>query len=121
MVTEEENLRVLDLLTESPRARIEALGKSASVRLKDMRIVLNSKNVVGVGISEKIADGKVTKKLALTFYVDRKLPLRALRADKAVPPTVPDALTGTKAIPTDVIAIGCLRPDKNHLVTRNPV
>jgi hypothetical protein len=64
--------------------------------------------------------------LALTFYVDRKLPLSKMKAHVAVPPTVPEAISGPMAIPTDVVPIGKMRLEavkdlKNPLVTRKPI
>lgn len=110
---------VLDLLTKAPQSAIESLQVGASTHAKSMRRILGMKNVVAVGISEKITKGKPTGKLALTFYVERKVPLRKLRANSLIPPTVPEALSGPQAIPTDVVVLGKIRPELN--VTRNPV
>lgn len=119
MATEKAIEHVLDLLTKAPPAKIEALSEGGSTHAKSMRRVIATKNVVAVGISEKIAKGKPTGKLALTFYVERKVSLRKLRADLLIPPTVPETLSGPEAIPTDVIVLGKIRPEVN--VTRNPV
>lgn len=85
----------------------------------NLRRIVDSKNVVAVGISEKESDGKLTGQLALTFYVEKKMPLNKLRADQAVPPTLPETLSGPRAITTDVKVIG--RPGPELYVTRNPV
>lgn len=119
MASEKKIEKVLDLLTKAPKAQIEALGAAASPHARAMRRVVDSKNVVAVGISEKISKRKPTGKLALTFYVQRKISLKKLRAEMAVPPTVPEALSGPEAIPTDVIVIGKLIPEVNAI--RNPV
>jgi hypothetical protein len=71
-----------------------------------MRRVVDTNNVIGVGITEKITEGKPTGTLAIAFYVNEKKPLSKMRADGAVPPTMPEAISGPQAIPTDVIAIG---------------
>jgi len=119
MATEAKIKRVLDLLTLAPPATVEALRAGASTQAKSMRRIVGTKNVVAVGISEKVTGKKKTGKLALTFYVEKKISLKKLRADMLIPPTVPESLSGPEAIPTDVIVIGKLRPEINK--TRNPV
>lgn len=119
MASETAIKRVLDLLTIASQPKIEALGLEAVDHAKSMRKIVGTKNVVAVGISEKIKKGKSTGKLALTFYVEKKVPLSKLKASMAVPPTVPEALSGEEAIPTDVVVIGKLMPEEN--ITRHPV
>src|SRR5215216_737741 len=99
MASEKALLRALDLMTAAPRTetRSFALGESAHVR--NLRRVVDSENVVAVGISEKESGGVLTGRLALTFYVARKIPLSELRADEAVPPALPAALGGPQLIP----------------------
>ena len=112
MASEVAIRRVLDLLTKAPKSQLEALG-AARDHARSMRRIVDGKNVVAVGMSEKISKKKPTGKLALTFYVRRKISLKKLKADLAVPPTVPEALSGPEAIPTDVIVLGELRPEVN--------
>jgi hypothetical protein len=119
MASEQAIEHVLDLLTKAPPAVVESLPVGASAQARSMRRVIASTNVVGVGISEKITKKKHTGKLALTFYVQKKVSLKKLRAEMAVPPTVPESLSGPEAIPCDVVAIGKIRPEAR--VTRNPV
>lgn len=119
MATEAAIKRVLDLLTLAPLSRVEALSFGASGGVRSMRRVIADRNVIGVGISEKISDHTPTGKLALTFYVERKVALRSITADLAVPPTVPEALSGPEAIACDVIAIGKIRPEPN--IRRTPI
>jgi hypothetical protein len=122
MASEQSLLRALDLLTIAPQAEIESLSRGVRAHTKVMRRVVDTKNVVAVGISEKVSDGERTGKLALTFYVDRKLPLSKMKADVAVPPALPEAIGGEEAIPTDVVAVGQPRLEvkdlKNPLVNR---
>jgi hypothetical protein len=119
MASEKNLLRVLDLLTKAPAAKVETLRAGTRSHVKSIRRVIQSTNVVAVGISEKITKRKSTGKLALTFYVERKISPSKLRANMALPPTVPEAVSGPEAIPTDVVVIGRLRPEVNK--TRNPV
>ena len=110
---------VLDLLTKAPTSEVESLGTEARADTRMMRRIIGTKNIVAVGISEKQTGRKSTGILALTFYVQKKVPLKKLRADLAVPPTVPEALSRRQAIPTDVVVLGKIRPEAN--VIRNPV
>ena len=109
-------LRVLNLLT---KASPESVADTKRDPLLQLRQVLDSENIVGVGISEKISKKKPTGKLALTFYVERKIDTKKLRGHQVVPPAVPEALSGREAVPTDVIELGRLRPEAN--ATRKPV
>lgn len=129
MASEKAIARVLDLCTTAPKAKIESLaagkkrfgmkaGKKRfgmKAQARSMRRIVRTSNVVAMGISEKITKGKRTGKLALTFYVERKISPKKLFADEAVPPTVPEALSGPQAIPTDVIVLGKMRPEVNAI------
>ena len=110
---------VLDLLTKAPPSELESLGTEARAGTRMMRRIIGTRNIVAVGISEKRTGSKSTGELALTFYVQKKVPLKKLRADLAVPPTVPEALSGPQAIPTDVIVLGKIKPEEN--IIRKPV
>ena len=77
-----------------------------------MRRIVQTDNVVGIGISEKVSGGKATGIIALTFYVERKKSKAKLSAAEMVPPEVP-ATAMNPTIITDVKAIGRLRPQLN--------
>jgi hypothetical protein len=119
MASEKSLLRALDLLTIAPHGAYEALSMDGADHTQNLRRIVDSKNVVAVGISEKESYGKPTGKLALTFYVEKKVPLNKLRADEAVPPALPEVISGPQAITTDVKVIGRPRPELH--VVRNPV
>ena len=125
MASEKALIQVLDLLTTAPQGDLESLSRGARAHTNNMRRVVDARNVVAVGISEKTTQGVQTGTLALTFYVDRKLPLSKLKASVAVPPAVPEAVGGPQAIPTDVVPIGKMRLEvkdlKNPLATRKPL
>ena len=121
MASEQSIKAVLDLLTTAPATHVESLGFSAKSRTKDLRSIIEQKNIVAVGISEKISGEKKTGKLALTFYVAKKIPLSKLKGNEVIPPTVPESISGSKAIPTDVVVIGKLKPEVSANVTRNPL
>jgi len=119
MASEATIVRCLDLLTKAPPSQIESLRAGGADHARSLRRIVDSKNVVAVGISEKISKKKPTGKLAVTFYVEKKIPMKKLRADRMIPPTVPETLSGPEAVPTDVVAIGRLRLEVNAI--RSPV
>lgn len=119
MASEKNIKRVLDLLTTAPTFRIRSLSAPARSHTRSIREIMNFKNVVGVGISEKISQRRHTGKIGLTFYVEKKMPLKNLKGDQVIPPTVSEGLSGRVAISTDVVEIGKIRPQLN--VTRKDV
>lgn len=123
MATEKAIEKVLDLLTTAPNAQIESLNVSSRSHARNMRNVIGFDNVVAVGISEKVSNNVPTGKLALTFYVEKKMPLTDLTGDKLVPPTIPESLSGWQAIPTDVVEIGKLKleTDSEALIIKDPL
>jgi hypothetical protein len=119
MASEKKIRDVLDLLTTTPTFEIESLAADTRTHAKHLRKIVHSSNIVALGISEKVSKEKPTGKLALTFYVEKKVSLKKLMADEAIPPTVPEALSGPNAIPTDVVRLGKIRPEVN--ASRNPI
>lgn len=113
MASESEIKRVLDLLTIAPRGRVESLGVKARGHTESLRGVTRSDNIVALGISEKISNNQGTGELALTFYVEEKIPLSELREDMAIPSMIPNALARNDGVLTDVVVIGKLRPEIN--------
>ena len=122
MATEKKIKQVLDVLTNPVVNKAETLEPSAKGHISKLRqLILQQDNIVAVGISEKVSNGKKLNKLALTFYVEKKIHLQELRADQAIPPTIPEAISGAQAIPTDVVVIGRIFPEASPLVTHHPV
>lgn len=115
MASEKKIRQVLDLLTTPSSFQIESLSDAAKPHTKGFHKIINSSNIVAVGISEKISGEKQTGYLALTFYVEKKVPLSKLMADEAIPPTLPIVLSGKNAIPTDVVELGKIKPEVNAL------
>jgi hypothetical protein len=60
-----------------------------------------STNVVGVGIGPKIRKGKQTKTMSIRFYVEKKVPLKAVPKSDLLP-------TKVNGVPTDVVETGRL-------------
>ncbi|HKQ03768.1 MAG TPA: hypothetical protein VJ464_01450 [Blastocatellia bacterium] len=125
MVSEKTLVRALDLLTVAPKGEVESLRAGGPGHVKEIRRVIDSKNIVAVGISEKVSAGRPTGNLAITFYVERKIAKNKLKGDEVIPPALPEVISGPQAIPTDVIVIG--RPQlevqdlASPLVKRTPI
>jgi hypothetical protein len=120
MATEQKIKTVLDLLTIAPVSHVESLGFSARSRTSDLKNIIDQKNIVAVGISEKVSGNEKTGKLALTFYVEKKIPLNRLKGNEVIPPTIPESISGAAAIPTDVVVTGKLRLEGVNK-TRSPL
>jgi hypothetical protein len=117
MAASEKKIRqVLKILTST---ELQTLAKEQWSPMQDLRAILSSPNVVGVGITKKRTKEKATGPLALTFYVREKVSKNDLTAADFVPPALPEALSGPRVIPTDVVELGDIHPQAN--VTRNPV
>ena len=61
-----------------------------------------ARNVIGVGIAEKLVDGKATGVLAVKFYVKRKFPKDAIPSGAVLPKRI-------DGLPTDVEEAGSFR------------
>ncbi len=111
MATEKKILEVLNALTKKSQGSTEALMPGSTAHRDNLKKIMASDNVLAIGISEKISKKKKTGKLALTFYVEKKIPLTELRGSEVIPPTVPESMTGGVAVNTDVKVIGKLIPE----------
>ncbi|HEY5838250.1 MAG TPA: hypothetical protein VIT19_04380 [Pyrinomonadaceae bacterium] len=127
-LAEESLERVLNLFTKTPRpapkriafrkrgggfASAPSQGRAESVSASPMRKIVATDNCVAMGISEKVSEGKRSGTLAITFYVERKLPKGKLSPEHRIPAEVPEALSRGESILTDVKEIGRLRPELN--------
>src|SRR3989338_8989999 len=81
---------------QSP-AKISRVLKRSEARL------LEKRNVVGIGIGEKIKDGKRTGRTCLKVYVEKKVAKEKLSKQDLVPPIIAE-------VETDVVEVGKLRP-----------
>lgn len=113
MASGKKILKVLDTLTLMAQNSIESLDAASETPKNEIKSIIESKNVLAVGISEKISKKKKTGKLALIFYVEKKIALNKLKKSQLIPKTIPRSLTGGSAVQTDVIAIGKLQPEIN--------
>jgi hypothetical protein len=108
MVSEKRILRTLDLITT---ASLSSLGAAKREAVRQMRQILGGRNLVGIGVSEKISSARgPTGKLALVFYVKQKRDARKLKGHEMVPPAVPEILSRGRPILTDVVELGKIKP-----------
>ncbi|HAF10696.1 MAG TPA: hypothetical protein DCK98_11535 [Chloroflexi bacterium] len=116
MSSERVALRALNLITQADTSeiRLEAVGP-----VDDLRSILGSKNVVGIGIAEKVSKRGSAGKLAVTFYVERKKSKKNLKADDFIPPVLHPELTGGEPVLTDVVQLGKIGPEVNAV--NNPI
>ena len=75
---------------------------SKILKLSEAKL-LKKPNVVGVGIGEKIKDGKRTGRTCLKVYVEKKVAKEKLSKQDLVPPIIAE-------VETDVVEVGKLRP-----------
>ena len=79
------------LSAAAPRAELTALAASTAHR----------HNVVGVGVGPKIRAGKETRRASVRFYVEKKVPLKAIPKAQRLPKQI-------NGVPTDVVETGRL-------------
>jgi hypothetical protein len=106
METPKNLLRALDMVTTTAEPSPQLLGAARAAHAQRMRTIFDDPNVIGVGISEKIAERRPTGELSLCFYVEKKVSKRRLTAAKLIPPVV--AVPDGQAVFTDVKQIGKL-------------
>lgn len=88
------------------KAKISKVLKQSETKL------LKKSHVVGVGIGEKIRDGKRTGRMSLKVYVERKTAKEKLAKSDLVPSLISE-------IETDVVEVGKIRPlASNRMRTR---
>ena len=117
METPKNLLRALDMVTTTAEPSPQLLGAARAAHAQRMRTIFDDPNVIGVGISEKIAERRPTGELSLCFYVEKKVSKRRLTAAKLIPPVV--AVPDGQAVFTDVKQIGKLLPQAN--VRKSPI
>lgn len=81
----------------------QTTAKISKVLKRSESQLLKKSNVVGVGIGEKIKDGKRTGRTCLKVYVEKKIAKERLSKQDLVPPMISE-------VETDVVEVGKLRP-----------
>ncbi len=111
--TPRELLDALNLVTRPSAPQPEMLGGGPTGRararhVERVRDIFEDKNIVAVGISEKLTEGRKTGVLSLCFYVEKKVPKSRIKVGTLVPPVMASA--DGAAVLTDIKPIGRLRP-----------
>ena len=116
--TPQDLLDALDLITaeKTPTAALETLH---ATHIKRVREAFDDPNIVGVGVSKKVTEGKELAALAVCFYVVKKLPAKRIAPRYLVPPVI--ANRNGRATYTDVKAIGRIVPQVRPLVKESPI
>ena len=117
METPKNLLRALDIMTRDAQPQAEALGVAAATHFERTRRIFDDRNIIGIGISEKITEKKAVGELGLCFYVEKKLSKRKLDTSKMIPPVI--ALPDGSAAFTDVKETGRIVPQVNK--RRSPI
>src|ERR1700730_17770418 len=106
--TPQHFLDALEMVTARKAPSAKSLGTAESLHVNRVRDVFEDKNIVAIGISEKVSDKKPTGSLSLCFYVEKKIAKSKLGQHRSIPPVI--ASSGGKAVFTDVKPLGRIRP-----------
>lgn len=111
-------LGILDSITaeEPPEPALESLHARQA---KKVRKVFEDPNIIGVGVSKKVAGTKQTDSLCVCFYVAKKLPPSQVTGDRFVPPVI--ATEKGRSAYTDVKEVGKIVPQDKALVKHAPI
>src|SRR5215471_10886607 len=111
-------VEALDFITAdtAPAAAVESLHAR---QVTHVRRAFDDPNVIGVGISRKVTEGRELEDLSVCFYVVKKRSPSKIPPKYFVPPVI--ATDGGKVAYTDVKAIGRMVPEINPLVKMKPV
>lgn len=97
-------VKALEMVRGDLAPQIETLGVVKATHFDRVRTIFEDRNIVAIGIAEKVSEGSPTGELSLCFYVEKKLPKGRMKTGRLIPPVV--ASPGDKAVFTDVQEIG---------------
>jgi len=100
------------LITGHAKPSRESHSKAEYNHLTELRSIFEDRNIVGLGIAEKLTKKKKTGELTLCFYVKQKKAKNRLGSHKMIPPVI--SVGGRSCIFTDVYQIGTLRAQVNR-------
>lgn len=109
--TPKELIEALNLIRDTKRPKPESLDSLESRQVDRVRNVFEDRNIVAIGIAEKVTEKHKTGHLGLCFYVEKKIPKSKIDSSKIVPPVL--SVAGRTAVFTDVQQIGKIRPQIN--------
>jgi len=108
-------IQVLDLITAPKEPSAREVGALEARHLRALREIFADKNMVGIGVSEKVTERRNTGRLCVTFYVQKKIPASRLGIRKSLPQVI--AAPGGQAVFTDIKVIGKIVPEINRQPT----
>ncbi len=112
-----ELLEALEAVRGRSKPIPESLDRQQTRLIDRVRSLFGDRNLVGIGIAEKITDGRKVGELALCFYVRKKLSISELDAERLLPSLV--SVGQRVAVFTDVQEIGDVVPQAN--MQRSPL
>lgn len=101
-------LDVLDFITQPKAPTAKSMGALEALHAVRTRNIFADRNIVGVGVSEKVVGKKKSGELSVCFYVEKKIPKSKLKAGRLIPTVL--ASPDGKACFTDVKVVGRIRP-----------
>jgi hypothetical protein len=104
-------IQALNLVRGTKGPKPESLDALEAKHVHRVRTIFEDRNIVAIGIAEKLTDGKDTNDLALCFYVEKKIAKSRIKSNKLIPPVM--SVADRTAVFTDVRQIGKLRPQIN--------
>jgi hypothetical protein len=109
--TPKDLLDALNLVRGTKGARPESLDALESKNVARVREIFEDRNIVGIGIAEKVTESKATGALSLCFYVEKKIAKSRMKVGHMIPPVM--SIADRTAVFTDVQQIGKVRPQIN--------
>ncbi len=85
-------------------------SKAEYRHLAEVRSLFEDRNIIGLGVADKVSDKKRSGELSLCFYVREKKAKRGLRSNRMIPPVIS---IGGRPVFTDVYQIGRLKAQAN--------
>lgn len=104
-------MEMLKIVRGDLEPQIETVGLTKTRHYDHIRTIFEDRNIVGVGIANKISNTTETGDLSLCFYVEKKLPKAKLASGRLIPPVL--STIRDEAIFTDVQEVGLIRPEIN--------
>ena len=113
MASAKSILHLITNVINPPDFSIESLDSVENENTKKIKQLVKQKNIIGIGISEKISKRRKTGKIGMTFYVEKKIDIKDIRPQEMIPKNFLQLNDPAKAILTDVIEIGKILPQVN--------
>jgi hypothetical protein len=104
-------VEALDLIRGTKGPKPESLDVLESKQVSRVRTIFEDRNIVAIGIAEKVTVGQKTGELGLCFYVEKKIAKSKIKSSKLIPPVL--SVADRTAVFTDVQEIGKVRPQIN--------